>query len=98
MTTIDITIVQKIESTSGLSTQLVRTYETGMMPQVGHKVRDHSFGDAGHRVIEDVVIDYESGDCYVYLPVVTLDGAGKEDIRDQANEYMRHGWEWPRPL
>lgn len=98
MTTIDVNIVQTIATTSGLSTQVVRTYETSMMPQVGHKIRDRSFGHGIDRVIEDVVIDYEAGECSAYLPVVTLDSAEREDLRDYANEYVRHGWEWPRPL
>ncbi|QOS81004.1 hypothetical protein JNUCC31_09090 [Paenibacillus sp. JNUCC31] len=98
MTTIDVIIVQTIATTSGLSTQVVRAYETGMMPQVGHKVRERSFGDDRDRVIEDVVIDYEAEECYAYLATVTLDDAEKEDLRDYAKEYVRHGWEWPRPL
>lgn len=95
---IDVTIIQTIATTSGISTQVVRTYETGMMPQAGHKIRDRSFGHGTDRVIEDVVIDYEAGECYAYLQTVLLDGAMLEDLREYANEYVRYGWEWPRPL
>lgn len=95
---IDIVIVQPIATTSGLSTQVVRTFESKMMPQVGHKIRDRSFGSDVDRAIEDVVIDYVADECYVYLSVVTLEGADKEDLRDYAREYELHGWEWPRQI
>ncbi|MCG7386860.1 hypothetical protein [Paenibacillus sp. ACRRY] len=98
MSAIDVTIVQTIKTTTGLSTQVVRTYETAMMPQTGHYLRDQVFGQDNDRMIENVVIDYESGDCCAYLQTVTLDGAELEDLREYALNFMRHGWEWPRPL
>ncbi|NUU74261.1 hypothetical protein [Paenibacillus xylanilyticus] len=98
MNKIHVIIAQTIETTTGLSTQVVRTYITGMMPQVGHKIRERSFGIGIDHVIEEVVIDYDADECCAYLQTITLDGAELEDLRGYVNEYVQDGWEWPRPL
>ncbi|SDC86574.1 hypothetical protein SAMN05428987_3094 [Paenibacillus sp. CF095] len=98
MTLIDTIVVQPVITVSGLSTEVVRTFESAMMPQVGQKIRDRMFGHSADLIVEDVVIDYATDECYVYLAPVTLDNADRDDLRDHVREYERHGWEWPRPI
>ncbi|MEK3776829.1 hypothetical protein MHB85_20210 [Paenibacillus sp. FSL K6-4396] len=98
MAMIDLVVVQPMVTDLGLSTEVVRTVESVMMPQVGQKIRDRTFGPDTDLAIENVVIDYLTEECFVYLVPVRLNDADENELRNHAQEYERRGWEWPRPI
>jgi hypothetical protein len=97
MATIDLVISQTIATTSGISTQVVRTHMTKMMPQVGHKLQDRAFGDVAYP-IEEVVLNFDADEVTAYLQIVMLDGADIEQVREYVRDYEKHGWECIHPI
>lgn len=82
-----------------VSTKMVKSFVSNMMPQIGFKLQDPAFRHGVPRYeVEDVIINYDENETWVLLAPVELDTNDKEDVKDFIREYKSHGWENPIPL
>lgn len=82
----------------GVSTKLVKSFVSNMMPQIGFKLQDPAFRAVPRYEVEDVIINYDENETWVLLAPVELDTEDKDDVKDFVREYERFGWENPVPL
>jgi hypothetical protein len=69
--------------------RFTKKYESDMAPSIGAKIKDSLFAE--HKIIEDVVFDYQNSKCYVTLQP-------KEDTKERLNDHIKevaklHHWE-----